>query len=315
MTATWTTPFLSVLATSKHLLSNQGDLIESAFYASYFVHVMHLTVDETGISYLVLPSVSGHVTMFLLDSLVVGAFLWATALEQSMIFWIFQYECDIQMSSKSKQTAARTRDKWREKIWYQILAPDYFDNKDIGRTPAGGPEQLVGRTVQPTLYDITGDFDKIHVKLRFKIMEVAGQQAKTVFYGHEWSSDYLRGLVRRGTSRIDWIGPILTKDDYLMRISVIVFTTTRAKTSQEHAVRQAIEKVIRTHAKKHVFDELVTKVILGDLAAEVREEVRKIIPIRESEIRKSKVLKGPEEVKVRRARLRRGTAAEKEKRE
>ncbi len=250
--------------------------------------------------------------MFLLVSLVVGAFLWLETIEESMIFWIFQYECDIQMSSKSRQAAARTKDKWREKIWYQILAPDYFDNKEIGKTPAGSPELLVGRTVQPTLYDITGDFDRIHVKLRFKILEVAGQQAKTVFYGHEWSSDYLRGLVRRGTSRIDWIGPILTKDDYLMRISVIVFTTTRAKTSQEHAVRKAIEMVIRAHAKKHVFDELVTKVILGDLAKEVYEEVKKIIPIRQCEIRKSKVLKGPEEVKIRRARLRRGTSADKE---
>jgi len=220
-----------------------------------------------------------------------------------------QYECDKKMSSKSRQSAARTRDKWREKTWYQILAPDYFDNKEIGATPSGSADLLIGRTVEPTLYDLTGDFDKIHVKLRFKILEVTGQQAKTSFYGHEWSSDYLRGLVRRGTSRIDWIGPILTKDDYLMRISVIVFTNTRAKTSQEHSVRKAIEKVIRAHAKKHVFDELVTKVILGDLASDVFDEVKKIIPIRECEIRKSKVLKGPEEVKTRRARLRRGTAS------
>jgi len=214
------------------------------------------------------------------------------------------------MSSRSRQAAARTRDKWREKVWYQILAPDYFDNKDIGKTPAGAPEALIGRTVQPTLYDITGDFDKIHVKLRFKIMEVGGQQAKTVFYGHEWSSDYLRGLVRRGTSRIDWIGPILTKDDFLMRISVIVFTNTRSRTSQEHAVRKTIERIIRKHAKLHVFDELVQKVLLGELASEVHEEVKKIIPIRQCEIRKSKVLKGPEEVKARRARLRRGTKKE-----
>ena len=215
------------------------------------------------------------------------------------------------MSSRSRQSAARTRDKWREKVWYQILAPEYFDNKEIGTTPAGNADLLLGRTVQPTLYDLTGDFEKIHVKLRFKILEVAGQQAKTTFYGHEWSSDYLRGLVKRGTSRIDWIGPILTKDDYLMRISVIVFTITRAKSSHEHAVRKAVEKVIRAHAKKHVFDDLVQKVILGELATDVFESVRKIIPVRECEIRKSKVLKGPEEVKTRRARLRRGTAAAK----
>ncbi|TFF87067.1 30S ribosomal protein S3ae [Candidatus Thorarchaeota archaeon] len=212
------------------------------------------------------------------------------------------------MSSRSRQAAARTRDKWREKVWYQILAPDYFDNKEIGRTPAGDPDLLIARTVQPTLYDLTGNFDQIHVKLKFKIYEVKGQQAKTVFHGHEWSSDYLRGLVRRGTTRIDWIGPILTKDDYLMRISVIVFTTTRAKTSQEHSVRKAIERVIRTHAKKHTFEELVQKVVLGDLASEVNDAVRVIIPIRQCEIRKSKVLKGPEEVKARRTRLQRGSS-------
>jgi small subunit ribosomal protein S3Ae len=210
------------------------------------------------------------------------------------------------MSSKSRQAAARTRDKWREKVWYQILAPDYFDNKEIGITPAGDPDQLIGRTVQPTLYDLTGDFDQVHVKLKFKVLDIKGQQVITVFHGHEWGSDYLRGLVRRGTSRIDWIGPILTKDDYLMRISVIVFTMTRAKSSHEHAVRKATEKIIRTHAKKHTFDELVQKVVLGELASEVQEEVKKIIPVRKCEIRKSKVLKGPEEVKARRSRLRRG---------
>jgi len=209
----------------------------------------------------------------------------------------------------SKQAAARTRDKWREKTWYDVLAPDYFENKPIGTSPAASPDALIGRTVEPTLYDITGDFDQVHVKLKFRVVDVVGQQAKTIFHGHEWSSDYLRGLIRRGTSRIDWIGPILTKDDYLMRISVIVLTNTRAKTSQEHAVRKAIETVIVTHAKKHTFDELVQKVVLGELAAEVQNQVKGIIPIRECEIRKSKVMKGPEEVKARRARLRRGTAA------
>lgn len=217
------------------------------------------------------------------------------------------------MSSKTKQAAAaavKTRDKWREKVWYQVVTPEYFGNKEIGITPAGSPDALIGRTVEPTLYDLTGNFDLIHVKLRFKITEALGQQAKTIFHGHEWSSDYLRGLVRRGTSRIDWIGPILTKDDYMMRISVIVFTTTRSKTSQEHSVRKAIEKVILDHAKKHTFDELVQKVIFGELASEVNQEVKKIAPVRQCEIRKSKVLKGPEEVKSRRARLRRGAKTE-----
>jgi ribosomal protein S3AE len=96
----------------------------------------------------------------------------------------------------------------------------------------------------------------------------------------------------------------------MMRISVIVFTMTRSKTSQEHSVRKAIEKVILDHAKMHTFDELVQKVVFGELASEVNQEVKKIAPVRQCEIRKSKVLKGPEEVRSRRARLRRGAKTE-----
>ncbi len=209
------------------------------------------------------------------------------------------------MSSKGKKSAGRTRDKWRQKDWYELTTPDYFDNKSVGSTPASNPDLVIGRTVTPTLYDLTGDFDQIHVKLRFKVFEVKGKEARTTFRGHQWSSDYLRGLVKRGTSRIDWIGPILTKDDYLMRISVIVFTMTRAKSSHKHAMRKTIERIIRAHAKKHSFEELVQKVVMGELAAEVYDAVKTIIPIRQCNIRKSKVLKGPKEVKERRERLRR----------
>ena len=59
----------------------------------------------------------------------------------------------------------RTVDKWKSKEWYKIQTPSYFGNLEIGETVAGDPEKIVGRRIETTLYDITNDFNQIHVKL------------------------------------------------------------------------------------------------------------------------------------------------------
>jgi len=127
----------------------------------------------------------------------------------------------------------RVRDKWRSKKWYTVLAPDYFGNVELGLVPADSPEKMIGRVIEATLYDLTGDFAHQYLKIYFQVIEVEGRTAKTIFKGHEYSRDYLRSLVRRRTTRIDGIFTITTKDGYRLRVSACAFTPHRIKTSQE----------------------------------------------------------------------------------
>jgi small subunit ribosomal protein S3Ae len=69
------------------------------------------------------------------------------------------------LSSKSK----RLRDKWRGKTWYMVVAPPFFGNVELGSLPAEEPEQLIGRVVEATLYDITSDFSHQYLKMFFQI--------------------------------------------------------------------------------------------------------------------------------------------------
>ena len=63
------------------------------------------------------------------------------------------------MSSKSKSKSTKhIRDKWRGKSWYMVIAPSFFGNIELGSIPAQEEEMLIGRVVEATLYDITGDF-------------------------------------------------------------------------------------------------------------------------------------------------------------
>ena len=97
----------------------------------------------------------------------------------------------------------RVRDTWKEKSWYTIKTPVNFEDKEIGETPARDPELLIGRGVEVTMRELTGDFSKQYIKLRFEIDNVAGDVANTKFTGHKTTTDYVRSMIRRGTSRID----------------------------------------------------------------------------------------------------------------
>ena len=84
-----------------------------------------------------------------------------------------------------------------------LIAPSFFGNIELGSVPAEEDEKLIGRVVEATLYDITGDFSHMYMKMYFQVNEVDGKTAKTLFKGHEYSRDFLRSLVRRRTTKVD----------------------------------------------------------------------------------------------------------------
>ncbi|MCQ5336825.1 MAG: 30S ribosomal protein S3ae [Candidatus Methanomethylicia archaeon] len=194
----------------------------------------------------------------------------------------------------SKQPTTKLKEKWRQKRWYTIIAPSSFGNLEIGRTIADSPQKLIGRVVETTLYDITESISQLYIKLYFKIIKVEGDKAYTMFYGHDFARDYLRSLVRRGTSRIDGIFNITSKDGYKMRISIIAITAARAKTSQAHAIRKIMEDIITKKDGQLLYDELAQQLVLGKIASEIYNEAKKIYPLRKLEVRKSKLLEAPQ---------------------
>ena len=193
------------------------------------------------------------------------------------------------MSSKSK----RIRDKWRSKAWYMVVAPPFFGNVELGTLPAEETEQLMGRVVEATLYDITSDFSHQYLKMFFQINEVDGKTAHTLFKGHEYSRDYLRSLVRRRTTKVDGLFNLITKDGYKLRVAVSALTLSRIKTSQEKLIRNMMEKIINEKAAALTMDQFVQEMVLGKIASDVYNQAKKVAPLRHVGIRKSKLIAQP----------------------
>jgi len=185
------------------------------------------------------------------------------------------------------------RDKWKLKKWYTVISPPVFNNAVLGTTPADDPLKLIGRVMEVTLYDLTGDFTQVHVHLFFQIINVEEDKAYTRFKGHELARDYMKSLIRRRSSKIQGIFNVQTKDGYGLRITAVALTAYRCKTSQKRAIRKIMQNIIVKRAAEMTFDELIQAMLFGDLAQEIFQEAKKIYPLRKVEIYKSKLLTIP----------------------
>lgn len=193
----------------------------------------------------------------------------------------------------SKPTRRKLRDKWRLKKWFSVITPPYFGEINVASIPADEPSKLRGRVVETTLSEITNDFSHQSIKLYFIITEITDSTAKSILKGHEYSSDYLRSLVRRGTSRIDGIFNVKSKDGYVTRVSVVAFTKARVKSSQEKAIRAIMRQVLEDKAKELTYDQLCHEMVLGKIGSDVYNLTKKIMPLRHVGVRKSKLLTAP----------------------
>ena len=195
------------------------------------------------------------------------------------------------MAARRKQMKRRV-EGWKAKSWYNVYAPDSFNKAYIGNTISADPEIVRGRVILTTLGEITNDYSKQHIKMRFKVQNVAGDAGYTEFVGHEITKDYMRGLVKRRSSRIDTLLLLTTKDGRKVRPTITTLTINRANISQAHAIRSSIAEFMKKKAAETEFETFVKEMVMGDVARDVFKAVKTIYPVRRVEIIKSKVEEG-----------------------
>jgi len=122
---------------------------------------------------------------------------------------------------------------------------------------------------------------------------VAGDSAYTSFVGHELTSDYVRSLVKRRTSRIDSIIDVTTSDGYRVRVKPSCFTVKRARTTQVKTIRNIASNIIQEKAGTLDLNQFIQEVVLGRLSLDIYKDAKDIYPLRRVEIRKTEILAGP----------------------
>ncbi len=195
------------------------------------------------------------------------------------------------MAVKKAKTAARkVKDKWKAKEWYKLYAPRMFNQVELGETPSSDPSALMGRNTEVTVHELTGDFSKMHIKIRFQVNDIRGLDAHTNFIGHDLTSDYVRRLTRRKRTKTDHVVDVRTKDGFLIRVKPMSITEQRIQAAQETAIRNIMTATLTTMAADMTVSELIKSIITGDMSKELASAAKIIIPIKRIEVRKSEVL-------------------------
>lgn len=177
---------------------------------------------------------------------------------------------------------------WKQKSVYDIVAPEDFNSVALGTTLCNESKNLIGRRIEISGNDLSGERRNQHLRIVFEITRVEDNKAYTAF--RRFSSDlgYLHSKVRKGSSKIDYMGKTKLKNSEV-KIKVMTITFQPIQTSHKKIIVKRISKILGKHRNNNP-REFIQASLFGKLGAEIYHEIKNICPIRRVEIEKVEIL-------------------------
>jgi small subunit ribosomal protein S3Ae len=212
---------------------------------------------------------------------------------------------------KGAKKGGRVRDKWRDKQWVVVNKPSGFEPQvPVNYIPVTDVEQAKGRTIENTLHDMMKgnpdqSMDQHQIKIFVRIDKINDGIASTIFKGHEYAKEFLRSLIRRGSSMVTFTRDYTTMDGHTFRLAIVAFTQRRVNSSKKHEIRMVAHKLLTEEIPKLTVDQFVQEVTgskgedipretNSKLGAKIFNEAKKITVIRHIGIKKTKLISTPE---------------------
>jgi small subunit ribosomal protein S3Ae len=209
--------------------------------------------------------------------------------------------------AKGARKGGRVRDKWRDKQWVIVNKPSGFEPQmPINFIPVTDPTQIKGRIIENTLHDMMKgnpdqNMDQHQIKIFIQIDKITDGAATTIFKGHEYAKEFLRSLIRRGSSMVTFIHDYTTVDGHTFRVAMITFTQRRVNSSKKHEIRLIAQKILSERIPQMTIDQFIQEITWSKgedipretnskLGANILNEIKKITAIRHVGIKKTKLI-------------------------
>ncbi len=199
--------------------------------------------------------------------------------------------------AKGSRRGGRVRDKWRDKQWIIVNAPPAFEQVPLNYIPISDINTAKGRVIENTLYDVLKQDPSQHqTKIFVQIDKINSGIASTVFKGHEYAKEFLRSLIRRGSSMINYVDDYTTADGYVFRVSATAFSQRRINSSKQHEIRLTMNNILSERIPQLSLNDFVKEVTMGKLSSDLMDISKKIAVIRHVGIRKTKLISSPSQM-------------------
>jgi len=211
---------------------------------------------------------------------------------------------------KKKGAKKRQQHPFSKKVWYTVQAPSAFQTREATLTPvnktSGRKKEntaLKGRVFDLSLGDLNPDAPEMAWrKIQLEVAGVEGQKAYTLFHGMSMTRDRLCHIVKKWQTTIEAFVNVKTRDNFLLRVFVIGFTSRRktqlkatsyATNCQIGKIRKKMREIMIEEIGGSLLKQVSHKFVERVIEKRIGKECNKIFPLQNVYIKRCKMLKQP----------------------
>jgi len=185
------------------------------------------------------------------------------------------------------------KQKEEVKSWLDVVTPDYLGGKEVGSMLVSSDEEAVGRKLALLQSDITEDPAHSFTKINIKVTGISGNKARTTYWGHEVSRDYLRSVLRKGSSRIGQVVDAETKDGFKLRVTITAISRHKVSKNKKTFLSNQMADMIRQRCSSLKLSQFVQEMLSGKTESDLFNFAKKHMLVKFTGVTKVKILQSP----------------------
>ncbi|MBT4804853.1 hypothetical protein HON71_01645 [Candidatus Woesearchaeota archaeon] len=185
--------------------------------------------------------------------------------------------------AKAKKKVSKI--KIKKKVWYKVIAPKIFGNKEVGESYLQSPDTAVGRKLKVNLKDLTGNIKDQNVQIGLQITNVEGNLLKTSLVSYQLTSQYVKRCIRKNCVRLDDYFLLKTKGGKTIVIKSLMVTINKAQRSVRSKLRKELGELLDAEVKKYDLATFVSLLVNRRIQMEFKRKLKKILPLKEISVR------------------------------
>ncbi len=174
-----------------------------------------------------------------------------------------------------------SRIKVKKKLWFKIISPKIFGNREVGESYLTSAESAIGRKLKVNLKDLTGNIKDQNAYLGLQITSSEGNLLKTTMVNYALALAYQKRMVRTGTSRLEEVFTGKTQGNKTVIIKSMLIVSNQAQRSVQSRLKKEFKEFLDAELKKTDLGTFISNLVNRKILNEARSRLKKIYPLRE----------------------------------
>lgn len=191
--------------------------------------------------------------------------------------------------AKAKKKVSKVKTK--KKLWFKVMAPKAFGQKEIGESYLTSVDAAIGRTLSINLRNLTGSMRDQNSEITFQISKAEGTTLRTTTIGYALTSAYVKRAVRKNTNRLDDYFVLKTKGGKGVILKTLILTLGRTQRSTRAEVRKQARDYFEKELAKTDFENFVGNLVNRKVQSAAKKALQKTHPLKEVAVRVIKLQK------------------------